>query len=282
MNNLGLVLEGGGMRGLFTAGVLDFFLEQDLFFYEVYGVSAGACNACNFISKQEYRSRDVWTEFLNNKDYFSFKNLMETGDIFKTDFAYDKIPNELNKFDYDAFNKSKTKMVSVATDVETGKPMYFKITNLRKQMDMIRASASLPIVSNKVLINNHLYLDGGMSDAIPIKKIMEDKLDKYVVILTRPINYRKKKNKSYLAVKKFYKDYPNLIKDTENRYLNYNNTLDYLIDEENKGNVFVIRPNRALKVKRLEKNKKKLIIAYNDGYNTAKELYPKLIKYLTK
>lgn|SRR5574344_226343 len=280
MTKIGLILEGGGMRGMFTAGVLDFFLEKELNFDLVIGVSAGACNACNFLSKQEYRTRDMWTDHLDNKEYLSFHNLIATGDIFNADFAWRKIPEELNKFDYQTFKKKTAKMIAVATDVESGKPEYFTITDLKKEMNIIRASSSLPVFFNKVPINNHLYLDGGMSDAIPIKKSEEEGCTKNVVILTRPMGYRKKKNKSYLAVKKFYKEYPKLILDTKNRYLNYNETLDYIDEEESKGKIFVIRPKKALKIKRLDTNKKKLLNVYNDGYELAKEEYASLIKYM--
>ena len=137
----GLVLEGGGMRGLFSAGVLDFFLENNIEFDEVIGVSAGACNACNFISKQKYRTKDVWIDYSNDKNYFSFNNLRKTGDIFNVDYAWNKIPNELNKFDYETFKNSKTKMIAVATNIENGKPKYFSINDLKGNMDIIRASS---------------------------------------------------------------------------------------------------------------------------------------------
>lgn len=282
MKSTALVLEGGGMRGLFSAGVLDFFLEHNLSFDNVYGVSAGACNATSYISKQKGRSKDIYINYVSNKEYLSFHSLVTTGDIFNANFAYNIVPNKLNKFAYETFKKSKMQMYAVATDIQKGEPVYFKIVDVKADTDKIRASASLPLVSNNVKIDNHYYLDGGMSDPIPIRKAISDGNDKNVLILTRELDYHKKKTRLGLIFKLRYRKYPKFIKLLINRNTSYNNTLAFIKEEEKKGNIFVIRPTTNLKVKRLEKNKDKLINAYNDGYNEAKRVYKDLISYLNK
>jgi predicted patatin/cPLA2 family phospholipase len=282
MKSTALVLEGGGMRGLFSAGVLDFFLEHNLSFDNVYGVSAGACNATSYISKQKGRSKDIYINYVSNKEYLSFHSLVTTGDIFNANFAYNIVPNKLNKFAYETFKKSKMQMYAVATDIQKGEPVYFKIVDVKADTDKIRASASLPLVSNNVKIANHYYLDGGMSDPIPIRKAISDGNDKNVLILTRELDYHKKKTRLGLIFKLRYRKYPKFIKLLINRNTSYNNTLAFIKEEEKKGNIFVIRPTTNLKVKRLEKNKDKLINAYNDGYNEAKRVYKDLISYLNK
>ena len=168
MTKTGLVLEGGGMRGIYTAGVLDVFLDHNITVDGVIGVSAGAIHGASFVSKQRGRNIAYSLEYRNNKEYMSLKSLLKTGNLFGVDFCYDRLPNELYKFDYDAFEENPTRFYVCCTNVETGQPEYLECTDLRKDMDKLRASASLPIVSQIVEVDGKKLLDGGTADSIPI------------------------------------------------------------------------------------------------------------------
>ena len=281
-DNVGLVLEGGGMRGIYTAGILDYFMEKEIAFKEVIGVSAGAIHAASYLSNQKGRSKAVSLDYLNEKKYCSVYSLVTTGDLFGEEFTYHVIPEKLNIFDYEAFKNSPMKMYATVTDIETGNPEYIYLSDLKKQMDYLRASASLPLVSRIVEINGNKYLDGGMSDSIPLKKSQENGFSKNVVVLTQPKGFRKEENKVGFLMNRKYKKYPKLVECMENRHIMYNNELDYIEQQEKLGNTFVFRPNHALNVSRIEKNRNKLETAYNEGYNQAKSSYDELIAFLEK
>ncbi len=168
------MLEGGGMKGVYTAGVLDFFLDKGIEFSSVYGVSAGACSMCSYLSKQRGRALAVNIDYLDRWDYCSLKSLLKTGDLFNVDMCYHQIPEKLNPYDFDVFDQYQGKAFSVATNIETGRPEYFRIRDMLKDIDKIRASASLPLVSRNVEIDGGLYLDGGISDAIPLQRSIMD------------------------------------------------------------------------------------------------------------
>lgn len=170
MYQAGLVLEGGGMKGMYTAGVLDFFLDKGLDFSSVYGVSAGACHMCSYLSKQRGRALDVGIDYLDSKKYCSVESLLTTGDLFNVKTAYHLIPEYLNPYDYAAFDRYEGRAYAVVTNIVTGKPEYLRIRDMKKDIDAIRASASLPLVSRNVKIGGKLYLDGGIADAVPIQK----------------------------------------------------------------------------------------------------------------
>ena len=280
MIEAGLVVEGGGMRGVYTAGVLDYFMEKNLYFDDCYGVSAGACHISSYVSKQIGRSMKVTLDYINDKRYCSINSLIKTGDMFGVEMLYDLIPNKLELYDYDTFNKFKGNFYSVVTNCKTGKAEYIKIKDMKKDIIAVRASSSLPLLSRIVEINGKEYLDGGITDSIPIKKSIKDGHKKNVVILTRDKTYRKSKPK-FLSLLKFkYKKYPNLVKAIENRYKMYNETLDFLEEEKAKNEVFIIQPKLPVKISRIEKDKDKLKELYNQGYEDAKELYEDLMKFL--
>lgn len=273
---VGLVLEGGGMKGMFTAGVLDFFLEQGFEFGEIIGVSAGAIHAASFLSGQKHRSRDITLKFIKDKRYCSVDSLLRTGDLFNAKFAYYDVPDKYFPFDRKTFKANKSKMVVVATGIETGRPEYFYVDNFDgDEVEILRASASIPMLSNDVEIGGRKYLDGGMSDSIPLKKIEADGFVKNVVVLTKSKGYRKRKSKSYLAMKKRYKMYPGIVEAVRVRHVEYNATVDYIEEQEAAGKILVLRPAND-SVKRLEKNKDKLEALYNEGYETAKRMLPAL------
>ena len=280
MIEAGLVVEGGGMRGVYTAGVLDYFMEKNLYFDDCYGVSAGACHISSYVSKQIGRSMKVTLDYINDKRYCSINSLIKTGDMFGVEMLYDLIPNKLELYDYDTFNKFKGNFYSVVTNCKTGKAEYMKIKDMKKDIIAVRASSSLPLLSRIVEINGKEYLDGGITDSIPIKKSIKDGHKKNVVILTRDKTYRKSKPKFLSFFKLKYKKYPNLVKAIENRYKMYNETLDFIEEEKAKNKVFIIQPKLPVKISRIEKDKDKLKALYDQGYEDAKEIYEDLMKFL--
>ena len=267
----GLVLEGGGMRGMYTAGVLDCFMDNDIYFEDNYGVSAGACQLANYISKQPGRAQRITMNYIDDERYFGMKSLLKTGDLFGVEMCYDTIPNELDLYDYDTADAFPGKAWAVATDMETGKAAYLPMKDMRKDIQAVRASASLPLVSRNVEIDGRLYLDGGMADSIPIRQSVKNGNKKNVIVLTRPGDYRKKPqtkaNKS-LMLAKYYK-YPNLRKTMSRRSMVYNRTLELIEKAEAAGKVFVLRPERLISIDRIETDRRKLKILYLQGYHDA-------------
>lgn len=282
MNKIGLILEGGGMRGIYTAGVLDFFIEKNIEVDITIGVSAGSCHASSYLSKQYKRAYNATVDYINDKRYLSFSNLIKTGSIFGMDFMFNKIPNELNIYDYDTFAKSKSKFVVVATNCETGSPEYFELKDLKKEIIYMQASCSIPMFANIVEIDDFKLVDGGVSDSIPIEYSLNQGYKKNIVVLTRDITYKKNKQKFLPIVNKKYKKYPNLVKAIENRHLNYNKSLNLVNKLEKDGYVLVIRPKKPVNVSQIEKNAKKLTALYEEGYDDAKELYDKILDFIKK
>lgn len=278
--NAGLILEGGGMRGVYTAGVLDFFLDMELEFEEVYGVSAGSIHASSYLSKQRGRSIDISTEYLNDPRYCSVRSLIKTGNLFGVKMCYDEIPNQLNPYDHETFLKYPGRFYAVLTDCETGKARYQQIKDMNRDIWAIRASSSLPLVSRMIGIHGHIYLDGGIADSIPVKHSQEQGNVKNVVVLTRDQRYRKSPNEAIKLIRSLYRRYPELVAQMENRHIRYNETLDYIAKGEEDGTIFVIRPSKTVDVGRIEKDKEKLTGLYNQGYEDAKESYGDLKKFL--
>lgn len=280
MYNAGLVLEGGGMRGLYTAGILDFFLEKGVQFSSVYGVSAGACHMASYMSNQRGRAYRVGVNYLKDKDYCSFSSLIRTGDMFGVDMCYHRIPEELDPFDYEAFDKYPGKGYAVATDVMSGKAEYMELKDLKNNIDIIRASASLPLVSRNVRIAGREYLDGGLSDSIPIVKSIKDGNKKNIIVLTRPIGYRKKPASNIALLKAKYKNNPGVVKAMVRRHIVYNKTLRYIDKLECEGKAIVFRPEPIIKIDRIEKDQKKLKVLYLQGYHDASINYELMKNYL--
>lgn len=267
-NKIALVLEGGGMRGVYTSGVLDYFMDNNIQFPYVIGVSAGACNACSFISNQRGRNKIVNIEYVNDDRYLSYKGLIRNKSIFGMDFIFNEIPNNLTPFDFETFLNSDTTFKVVTTDCDTGKAFYFDKSNYERDFfDIVRASISLPFVAPIATVNNKNLLDGGITDSIPIKKAFEDGYDKAVIVLTRNKGYRKQPFKHRKIASIFYQKYPNLVDAIMNRYKVYNETLDYIEKLEKIGKVIVIRPSHPVNVSRIEKNKDKLNALYDMGYD---------------
>lgn len=276
---VGLVLEGGAMRGLYTAGVLDIFLDNDIKVDGIIGVSAGALFGVNYVSKQRGRCIRYNKKYMQDKRFVSFKSLIKTGNIINKDFAYYEVPLKLDIFDNETFMKSDIDFYATVTNVDTGKPEYIKIEDCVKDLEVFRASSAIPLASKIIEVEGKKYLDGGLSDSIPIDKCQTMGYDKIIVVLTRPIEYRKTKH-NYTFLKSIYKDYPNLIETMNNRYQMYNDTVEKIIDLENKKEIFVIRPSEAITIKRLEKDPDKLQEVYDLGVKDCKNSMKELLKYL--
>ncbi len=282
MYQAGLVLEGGGMKGVYTAGVLDFFLDKKITFANCYGVSMGACTLCSYISAQRGRGLSVTVDYLKDPHYCGFYSMATTGDIFNAKMCYDTIPNELNPYDYEAAMKYPGNAYAVMTDVETGAPVYYKMQDMRKDIIAVQASASMPLVSRFVEIDGRKYLDGGIADCIPIMHSLKEGNRKNVVVMTKEVGYRREPFSMLGMVKVRYHKYPYLIHDMAIRHTRYNRTLDFLEKEEKRGNVFIIRPQQKSPVGRVEKDKEKLVALYEEGYRDAEASYDAMRAYLEK
>ena len=281
MDNTSLILEGGGMRGVYSAGVLDLLLDKNIDIKYCIGVSAGACNCVSYISKQRKRNYRVNINYINDKRYLSFRNLIKTGSAFGMDMLFNIIPNELDPFDHETFKSSGTKFFVGVTNCETGLPEFYNIKDLNEDgYDSLKASISLPLVAKIIDYDNKKFLDGGIAAPIPIKKAIDDGIEKHVVILTQHKGYKKSKTKIMPIIKRKYKEHSGLIDAMENRYKVYNETLEMLDKLEEEGKCFIIRPSSPLKVSRFERDKSKLEEIYNKGYEDAKALSEDLIKFL--
>ena len=276
-----LVLEGGAMRGIYTSAIIDTFLDEDIKIDTLIGVSAGALFGVNYVSKQKGRSLRYNKKYIKDKNYMGVYSLIKTGNIVNTEMSYNKIPNELYPFDEKTFQKAKTKFYLTVTDIETGKPEYKHITNTTKEMNLFRATGSMPFVSQIVEYEGKKYLDGALGDSIPVLKAKEMGFEKIIVVLTQPEDYRKKKNPQWLA-KLFYRKYPNLINAINTRYIKYNETLEIIKDLEHKKEIFVIRPSSSLNISRIEKDIEKIDNTYELGLKDAKKAMKRLKKYLSE
>lgn len=280
MTDAALILEGGGMRGVYTAGVLDFFLDKKIEFPACYAVSAGACHGSSFLAKQRKRAFNVNVDYLKDRRYAGLYSLIKTGDFFGVDMVYNLIPNELNPFDYDEYEKYIGKFFVAVTNCKTGKAEYLQIKDMRKDILAVRASSSLPLISRIVEIDGKEYLDGGVVDSIPIKKSIEDGNIKNVVILTRDKTYRKSPSGMMKLIKAKYKKYPMLVRSIGIRHVRYNNTLALIEQEQKAGRAYVIQPEKPVGIGRLEKNKEKLTALYNQGYSDGRKHYKALMNFL--
>lgn len=282
MIDCGLVLEGGGMKGMYTAGVLAYFMEKDLYIRNCYGVSAGACHLCNYISKQKERSYHVGLDYLGDKNYCSVYSLLTTGDLFNVDMSYDMIPNKLIPYDYKTAAKYEGNAYAVVTNIRTGEAEYLPLREMHKDTIAVRASASLPLVSRNVKIGNEYYLDGGIADAIPIRRAIADGNTKNVVILTKEVGYVRKQASPAMRnmIRLRYAKFPAVYKLVSDRHERYNETLRFLGEEEKAGRAFVIRPQSPNDIGRIEKDRKKLEALYQLGYSDAKKCYSGLMEFV--
>lgn len=278
----GIVFEGGGMRGVFTAGVIDYLLDQDIRMDSVYGVSAGACHGVSYCSGQRRRAISSVLDFMDDPQYCSLESLRKTGNLFGAEFLYHRIPDELLPVDEVQFEERNMIFKVVITNCITGKAEYPQIRNLKKDMKYIQASSSLPLVSRMVPLNGYVYMDGGITDSIPIRKAEEDGNEKNVVVLTRPLGYRKHVSPALPMIRVEYRRYPEMIRAMQRRHEVYNDTLEHIEAGIKEGRTFVIAPMGSLNIGKVEKNRRKLENAYREGYYVAEGLGEKLRAFLEK
>lgn len=276
----GLVLEGGGVRGIYVAGVLDVFLEEGLSFDGVIGTSAGVVHGCSFLSGQNGRSLRYYKKYCADPRFMSLRSWLATGDIVGVDFCYHELPDKLDPYDHQAFINCNVPFYAACTNVETGEAEYLRVTNMATQIDYVRASASLPYFSRLVEIDGKKYLDGGCADSIPIKAFRDMGYQRNVLVLTQPATYRKKSS-AKLVTKLCYRKYPAFVNALTSRHRTYNETLGLIRNLERSGQVFVIRPQEALNIGRLEKNPENVQRVYDIGRADALRLLPSLRQWIS-
>ena len=279
---VGLVLEGGGMRALFTAGVLDALLDvKELDVDGIIGVSAGALFGANYVSGQKERAIRYNKKYARDKRYMGLHSWITTGNAVNKDFAFYELPFKLDVFDQEKFKESKIDFYVVMTNVENGKSEYVLIEDVFEQMEYLRATSALPFASKIIEINGKKYLDGGISDSIPIDYCESLGYDKIILVLTRPENSYKEDKLNFLY-KLVYRKYPKLVERLINMGKDYEVVLKKIKDLETENKIFVIRPPKVLKIGRLEKNEDKIQSVYDIGLKTGKKEIDNLLKYLNK
>lgn len=275
----GLVLEGGGVRGIYTAAVLDVFLEYNIQFEGVIGVSAGAIHGCSYLSRQHGRSLRYYQNYCSDPRFMSIQSWIKTGDVVGAKFCYDTIPNELDLYDYEAFNQNPSSFYVVCTNVETGKAEYFRLTDMKRDIDYMRASASLPYFSKLVELDGKKYLDGGCSDSIPLEEFEKRGYQRNVVVLTRDESYQKKDEFKLLA-KLVYRKFPKFVQALLNRAKVYAQQVHFVKQRELEGSAFVIRPSIPLEIGRLEKDPEAVQKIYDVGRKDALAKIDELLNWL--
>lgn len=275
-----LVLEGGGVRGIYTAGVLDVFMEEGMTFDGLIGVSAGAVHGCSFLSGQKGRSIRYYRKYVSDPRFMSVRSWIRTGDIVGADFCYHELPDRLDVYDHEAFLRNPTPFWAVCTNVETGRPEYIRITDMRSQIDVLRASASLPYFSRIVETEGMKLLDGGCADSIPVDAAGKLGFDRSVVILTRHAEYRKSPELTLLA-RLAYRKYPAFVRTLLERHTAYNAQQARAEELAAQGRAFLIRPSRPLEIGRLETDPDKVQKVYDQGRADAEKALDALIAWLS-
>ena len=268
----GLVLEGGGMRGIFTIGVLDNFMDRGIKFPYIIGVSAGACNALSYISGQRGRAKYTNTELLAERKYIGFKYLLTKRNIMDFDLLFHELPEKIYPYDYDALARSSERFEVVTTSCITGKACYLQEKNDPKRViDLVKASSSLPFVCPISYVDGEPMLDGGIADSIPIERALSQGFDNNLVVLTRNIGYRKPSKPTKVPFF-FYRKYPNAKKAIRLRNSIYNKEIELVEQMEKEGSVAVLRPIKPIEVGRMERDTDKILALYNEGYNLAAQI----------
>lgn len=266
----GLVLEGGAMRGLFSAGVIDILMENNLLPDGVIGVSAGAAFGCNIKSKQPGRVIRYNKKLAHDWRYASFRSLLTTGDYFGGEYAYHYMPRHLDYFDVETFNNNPMEFWAVCTNVGTGKAVYKRLMEVDNNcLEYIRASASMPIAARIVTVEGKKLLDGGIADSIPLRFFQEQGYDRNLVVLTQPANYVKEPNKLMPLMRLWLRRHPRIIRALEQRHIMYNNQLEYVRQEEKKSNTLVLRPEAVLTIGHLSHNPDDMQATYEHGRKVA-------------
>ncbi|MCI7487260.1 MAG: patatin family protein [Alphaproteobacteria bacterium] len=277
----GLVLEGGAQRAIYTAGVLDVFMENGITFDGVIGVSAGAIHGCSFVSRQHRRSIDYTLAYAGDKNYMSWYSFLTTGNMVNEEFCYHTLPEKLFPFDHKTFEANNTDFYAVCSNLQTGQAEYVKCAKMDKTgLAYLRASASMPFVSRISEIGGKKYLDGGICDSIPLRAFQKMGYERCVVVQTRAAGYQKKPNKLGWLAPLMYRKYPKFAAAIKNRHIMYNNELEQIEQAQKKGAAFVIRPSKNVKIHHMETDKKVLQAVYDLGRGDAIKLLPELKKFL--
>lgn len=279
----GLVLEGGGLRGMFTSGVIDALLEEGITFDGMIGVSAGALFGCNFKSKQKGRALRYNIQLKKDPRYMGFRSLIKTGDIVGAEFSYHVVPFDIDPFDGDTFRANPMDFWLVATDITTGDPVYHQMKEFtHEELEWMRASASMPAVSRPVEIDGQLLLDGGMVDAIPLKAFQEKGYERNIVVLTQPAGYYKKKTKLAWIIRRLTRKYPMVGDIMAKRHEMYNRELEYIAQQAQIGNTLLIYPESPLNIGRTELNEKKMRNIHRQGYDITQSMMQQIKDFLSQ
>ena len=268
----GLVLEGGGLRGVFTAGVLDAFLEGNFHADYVIGVSAGAANGVSYVSGQRERGLRTNTDYLHDPRYMGLRSLLLHRSLFGMDFIFHEIPQHLDPFDYQAFQENPCEFWTGAIDIRTGETVYFGKEEIGDDLEALRATTSLPLLSQPVAYRGRLLLDGGTADPIPVRRALADGCDRVVVVLTRERGYRKPAQSFRAVYRSAFRRYPAIIRALDTRHRIYNDTLDFLAGLECGGTAAVIAPATPPQVRRIERDRDKLLALYQEGLEAGRAL----------
>ncbi|MBS5925967.1 MAG: patatin family protein [Clostridium sp.] len=272
-----LILEGGTFRPIFSAGVMDALLDNNIMFPYCIGVSAGITNGVSYISKQKKRNLDILMTYRNDKRYLGLRNFLKCKSLFGLDFVYGEIPNKLSPFDMETYQKYEGKVLVGVTNAITGKTEYFDGKELDDKCSILRATCAIPLFFPAIKINNSYYYDGGICDPVPIRKAIDDGNEKHLIVLTRPKEYRKNLSKGNIIVSKlFRKKYPNLKEPLLTRHNHYNETIRFCEELEAQGKAVIIRPTLEQSIESFEKDVNKLREGYNNGYKMAIENLDKI------
>lgn len=276
----GLVLEGGAMRGLWTAGVTDVMMEHDIRPDGLIGVSAGAAFGCNYKSRQIGRAIRYNTRFAKDPRYSGWKSLLKSGDYFNAEFGYHVVPYEYDIFDTETFEKDPLEFTVVCTDVETGEAVYHQMDHVDyEELEWLRASASMPLASKIVEVGGWKLLDGGVSDSIPLEYYERQGYKRNVVILTQPLGYRKKHLALMPLMRLALRKYPHFLKALDERHLMYNCQLDYVAEAERLGRCLVIRPDEAIPIGHLSHDPQQMRLVYDMGRKVGERYIDKIKEY---
>lgn len=276
LNNIALVLEGGGMRGMFSAGVFESFLAQGLTFPYITAVSAGACNILSYMSQQPLRTRQIIEKYVTDKRYFSLRNWLKNGSIFGFDFIFEDLPKQLLPFDYAAYRRYNGILQVATTDIERGQSLWFDQEGIGEDFIPVRASSSMPFVAPIVHFKGHALLDGALLAPIPYERALEAGYDKLIVVLTRNAGYRKKKGVPKFLLKTVYKDYPKLWEIMEERPALYNRQLEAVEEMERAGRAIIIRPQIPLTIDKFDIKPHKLLALHDHGIGCGLAAMPKI------
>lgn len=281
---LGIVFEGGASRTVFSAGVGDVFLDEGIVPDYFVGVSAGIAFGISYLSGQKGRNLRIATEYMNRKEYQGMRHLFnpEKKCFYNVEYAFDKVPNQLLPFDYEAFAGYKGKVVATVTNIHTGRPEYLEVSSEDKHFKAVLASCALPVFFKPVKVGNHYYLDGGLTDSLPYEQAFKEGCDKVIVVMTRQRGYVKKPEPASVVSSALYKDYPEIVRALKLRPQRYNASVQKLHQLEKEGKVFVIAPDNLHGVGRCTNDKVRLEALYREGYMEAREQMVALKKYLSR